>query len=92
VEVHVDAGRPGRVDVPAVTVDNVQLRPPDGGTPRFWRDDVPTLTGSDPMRPQRRGGFCLDWVNRYDTWKAGDCADDTPVAPAPPTVLGGLLD
>jgi hypothetical protein len=93
VEVHVDAGRPGRVDVPAVTVDNVQLRPADGGTPRFWRDDVPTLTGADPLQQQRRGGFCLDWVNRYDTWKAGDCSDDTPVRPTPPApVLGGLLD
>jgi hypothetical protein len=74
VEVHVDAGRPGLVDVPTVTVDNVQLRPSGGGPPRFWREDVPTLTGTDPMQQQRRGGFCLNWVNRYDTWTAGDCS------------------
>lgn len=84
VEVHVDAGRPGRVDVPAVKVDNVQLRPPGGGASRYWREDVPTLTGSDPSRQQRRGGFCLDWVNRYDTWTAGDCSDDALIHPAPP--------
>jgi hypothetical protein len=83
VEVHVDSGRPGRVDVPAVTVDNVQLRPPGGGASRYWREDVPTLTGSDPLRQQRRGGFCLDWVNRYDTWKAGDCSDGALLHPAP---------
>ena len=76
VEVHVDAGRPARIDVPSVTVDNVQLRPPDGSTARYWRDDVPTLTGYGPGQPQRTGGFCLTWVNRYDTWTAGDCAPD----------------
>jgi hypothetical protein len=84
VEVHVDAGKPGRLDVPAVTVDNVQLRPPGGGASRYWRADVPTLTGADSVRQQRRGGFCLDWVNRYDTWKAGDCDDGALIHPAPP--------
>jgi hypothetical protein len=73
VEVHVDAGRPGLVDVPPVTVDNVRLRPDDGGEPRLWREDVPTLTGTDPAQRQQRGGFCLDWRTRYDTWTAGDC-------------------
>ena len=75
VEVHVDARRPARVVVPPVTVDNVQLRPPGGGTSRHWGDDVDTQIG-DQAR-QRAGGFCLDWVTRYDTWTAGDC---TPAA------------
>jgi hypothetical protein len=77
VEVHVDAGRPARIDVPSVTVDNVRLRPPDGSAARYWRDDVPTLTGYGPGQPQRTGGFCLNWVNRYDTWTAGDCGPDS---------------
>ncbi|HEX5205383.1 MAG TPA: hypothetical protein VFW27_36115 [Actinoplanes sp.] len=98
VEVHVDSGRPARIDVPEVTVDNVQLRPPDGSAARYWRDDVPTLTGYGPGQPQRTGGFCLNWVNRYDTWTAGDCGPDrdagvpaggravmpTPAAPSSP--------
>jgi len=71
VEVHVDAKRPGRVGVPPVIVDNVQLRPAGGGPAQHWRSDVATLTGD--MTAQRLGGFCLDWMNRYDTWKAGDC-------------------
>jgi hypothetical protein len=83
VEVHVDAGRPARVDVPPVTVDNVQLRPPGGGAERYWRDDVATLVGD--MAIQRTGGFCLNWVNRYDTWTAGDCPGSGLVtAPEPP--------
>ncbi len=89
VEVHVDAGRPARIDVPEVTVDNVQLRPPDGGNARYWRDDVPTLTGYAPDQPQQTGGFCLNWVNRYDTWTAGDCGPDADAASraaAQPTV------
>jgi hypothetical protein len=44
------------------------------------------------MTVQRTGGFCLNWVNRYDTWTAGDCPGSgtgggllAPVAaPAPP--------
>jgi hypothetical protein len=89
VEVHVDAGRPARIAVPPVTVDNVQLRGADGGAERYWREDVGTLVG-DPA-PQRAGGFCLDWGNKYDTWTAGDCpAGGTgggipPVAPEPPS-------
>ncbi|MEV6600423.1 hypothetical protein AB0M36_26775 [Actinoplanes sp. NPDC051346] len=71
VEVHVDSGRPARLRVPAVTVDNVQLRPAGGGQGRFWREDVDTLTGD--MAQQRGGGFCLDWITHYDTWTAGDC-------------------
>jgi hypothetical protein len=74
VEVHVDAGRPTRIDMPKVTVDNVRLRPADGGAPRYWREDVATLTGMEVGQQQRRGGFCLDWVTRYDTWTAGGCA------------------
>jgi len=76
VEVHVDSGQPAHVDVPPVLVDNVQLRPPGGGPTRFWRADVPTLTGGDPGQQQRNGGFCLNWVTRYDTWTAGDCPAD----------------
>jgi hypothetical protein len=78
VEVHVDATRPTRIDVPSVTVDNVQLRPADGGSSRYWRADVPTLTGYHPGEQQRSGGFCLNWVNQYDTWTAGDCAPPGP--------------
>jgi hypothetical protein len=80
VEVHVDSGRAGRIDVPPVTVDNVQLRPAGGGPAQYWRADVGTLTGD--MTAQRLGGFCLDWVNRYDTWTAGDC---------PPVLLGAAV-
>jgi hypothetical protein len=88
VEVHVDAGRPSRLGVPSVLVDNVRLRPPGGGPARFWRDDVPTLTGVEPGQQQRRGGFCLDWVTRYDTWTAGDCRDTGLLPPAPPPPAG----
>ena len=69
---HVDAGRPARVDLPPVTVDNVRLRPADGTPTRYWRDDVGTLVGD--MTLQRASGYCLDWLNRYDTWTAGDCS------------------
>jgi hypothetical protein len=71
IEVHVDSGKAARIDLPPVTVDNVQLRPAGGGPARYWRDDVATLTGDAAQ--QRGGGFCLDWTNRYDTWTAGDC-------------------
>jgi hypothetical protein len=87
VEVHVDSSRPARIDVPAVLVDNVQLRPPEGGPSRFWRADVPTLTGGDPGQQQRNGGFCLNWLTLYDTWTAGDC----PAGPDPGGLGGGLL-
>ncbi|MDI6100674.1 hypothetical protein QLQ12_18865 [Actinoplanes sp. NEAU-A12] len=70
VEVHVDASRQTKIDVPKVTVDNVRLRPSGGGPSRFWREDVPTETAA-----AARGGFCLDWKTRYDTWTAGDCPD-----------------
>jgi hypothetical protein len=63
-------------------VDNVALKPVDGGPPRFWRADVPTLTGTGPGEQQRSGGFCLRWLNPYDTWTAGDCDDG---------IGGGLL-
>jgi hypothetical protein len=77
VEVHVDDGHPTRVDVPTVTVDNVQLKPVGGGPSQYWRSDVPTLTGTGPDEQQRNGGFCLNWINQYDTWTAGDCDDDS---------------
>ncbi|MEU4238944.1 hypothetical protein [Actinoplanes sp. NPDC026619] len=88
VEVHVDSSRPTRVDVPEVTVDNVQLRPADGGAARYWRADVPTLTGYDAGQQQRTGGFCLNWVNRYDTWTAGDCSDGVAGGTARPMIPG----
>lgn len=75
VEVHVDGTRQTRIDMPTVTVDNVQLRPAGGGPARYWREDVPTVTGTAPGEQQRRGGYCLDWKTRYDTWTAGDCSD-----------------
>ncbi len=71
VEVHVDPTKPAHVLVPGVTVDNVQLRPAGGGMPRYWREDVDTLTGYTGQ--QRAGGFCLNWTTRFDTWTAGDC-------------------
>jgi hypothetical protein len=77
VEVHVDSSRPALVDVPTVTVDNVQLKPADGSPARYWRSDVGTLIGD--MAAQRAGGFCLNWLNRYDTWTAGDCPVDSLV-------------
>ncbi|HEY0535806.1 MAG TPA: hypothetical protein VGD29_29830 [Actinoplanes sp.] len=76
VEVHVDESRPTRVDVPPVTIDNVQLKPAGGGQTQYWRADVPTLTGTGPGDQQRTGGFCLNWINPYDTWTAGDCGDN----------------
>ena len=66
-----DPRRATRIDVPAVSVDNVQLRPAEGGDPRYWRGDVHTLTADSAA--QRTGGFCLNWQNKYDTWTAGDC-------------------
>jgi hypothetical protein len=70
VEVHVDSRRRGRVEVPPVTVDNVQLRSA-GGNDRYWRQDVPTLAAD--YAQQRGRTFCLDWMTRYDTWRAGTC-------------------
>ncbi|HWS33251.1 MAG TPA: hypothetical protein VN408_10970 [Actinoplanes sp.] len=75
VEVYVDPSRPTRLDMPPVTVDNVQLRPVGGGPARYWRDDVATRTGTAPGEQQRRGGYCLDWRTRYDTWTAVTCPE-----------------
>ena len=30
-------------------------------------------TGAAPGPEQRDGGFCLNWINFFDTWTAGDC-------------------
>lgn len=81
VEIYSDPKRPARVDVPPVTVDNVQLLPPGGGNTRYWRDDVNTLTASGPQ--QRIGDYCLDWITPYDTWTAGNCSKPrvAPIAP-----------
>jgi hypothetical protein len=84
VEVHVDTGKPAKVDVPTVTVDNVQLRGADGAE-QYWRNGVATLVGD--MAVQRAGGFCLTWLNLYDTWTAGDCPGEVAaVPPSPPPV------
>ena len=85
VEVYADPRRSARISVPRVTVDNVQLQTVGGGDRRYWRDDVNTLTAD--VTQQRTGGFCLDWITRYDTWTAGDCPglnllkSSTPEAP-----------
>jgi len=71
VEVYADPRRGARIDVPPVTVDNVQLRPAGGGGSRYWREDVQTVGGDGTT--QRSGGFCLTWATRYDTWSAGTC-------------------
>ncbi|GID95605.1 hypothetical protein Adi01nite_50170 [Amorphoplanes digitatis] len=95
VEVHVDSSRAARLPVPPVTVDNVQLRAPGDGSPRYWREDVDTQIGGTAQ--QRSAGFCLDWLTQYDTWRAGDCpggaggslgdglATDLVAEPAPAT-------
>jgi hypothetical protein len=80
VEVHKDTLSAGRIGVPPVPVDNVQLRPAGGGPAQPWGDDVATLTGD--LTAQRLGGFCLDWISHYDVWTAGDC---------PPLLPTGLL-
>lgn len=64
VEVHVDGVT--AIDVPRITVDNVQVK--DGDVLRYWRPDaVPTASGGGS------GGYCLDWTTRFDTWTAGTC-------------------
>ncbi|GAA4438722.1 hypothetical protein GCM10023170_009410 [Phytohabitans houttuyneae] len=64
VEVHVDGD--GKVAVPRIAVDNVQVR--DGDAVRYWREaDVRTASGGGS------GGYCLDWATRFDTWTAGTC-------------------
>jgi hypothetical protein len=98
VEVYADPRRGAAIDVPPVTVDNVQLRPAGGGGSRYWREDVGTLAADQAA--QRSGGFCLNWVTRYDTWTAGDCPGLgllKAAAPEPPPmgdadVVGGALD
>lgn len=70
VEVYVDPRKAARIQVPRVTVDNVQLRPTSGAI-RYWRNDVSTVTGDSSQ--QRAGGFCINWVTRFDTWNAGNC-------------------
>ena len=87
VEVHVDPDRPARVTVPPVAVDGVRLRPADGSRSRPWRDDIATLGAASgatgPGGRERRGGFCLDWITRYDTWTAGDCPARPVEQPSP---------
>jgi hypothetical protein len=74
VEVHVDQRSPATVRLPAVEVDNVQLTPPGGGVPVFWRENIETLTGETDTNPRQRvGAFCVDWTTRFDTWSAADC-------------------
>jgi hypothetical protein len=67
VEVYVDPTHDGRIAVPPVEVDNVQLKSdPDGGF-RYWTDAVDTAqgTGAD--------GYCLEFHVPYDAWQAGTC-------------------
>ncbi|WP_236717927.1 hypothetical protein [Actinoplanes sp. TFC3] len=71
VEVHVDSRRATRVQIPPVTVDNVQLRQAGSGQSRYWREDVSTLTGD--VSQERASNFCLRWKTHFDTWSAGDC-------------------
>ena len=71
LEVYTDPRRPDRINVPAVTVDNVQRRPLGGGVARYWRDDVSTLTADTTQRSA--GDYCLNWVTADDTWTAGSC-------------------
>jgi hypothetical protein len=74
VEVHVDAGHPAHLGLPAVSVDNVQLIPAGGGTPVYWREQVPTVTGgTDAAARTADATFCVSWASRYDTWSAADC-------------------
>lgn len=71
VEMYVDGRKPGSLAVPQVSLDNVWLWRVPNGEGRYWREDVNTVTGD--TADARRGGFCLDWATRYDTWSAGDC-------------------
>jgi hypothetical protein len=67
VEVHSDARQPSGYRVPAITVDNVQLKTAPSGQLSYWRDPVKTSPGGDT------GAYCVDWETRYDTWQAGTC-------------------
>ncbi len=68
VEVYVDPRRGGRVAVPPVHVDGVQLEPEPGAAMRSWQPStVPTDASTSD------GQYCLAWHGGYDTWAAGSC-------------------
>jgi hypothetical protein len=70
VEVHLDREAAGpAVSVPPIRVDRVRVQAaPDGALERWHAERVAT------MSPPVATGYCLDWLVRYDTWSAGDCA------------------
>lgn len=68
VEVHADPKQTGAIAVPAVMVDNVQLREPTTGGLRYWRSDVHTSTSDGDA-----AGYCVTWTTQYDTWSAATC-------------------
>ena len=67
VEVYVDPLHGGSIDVPAVQVDNVSLKPEPRAPLTPWTGDVPTSPGAGA------DGYCLDFAVPYDTWHAGSC-------------------
>ncbi|GAA1817935.1 hypothetical protein GCM10009682_43400 [Luedemannella flava] len=68
VEVYVDPAMGGYVTLPPAGFDNVRLRDAAGRS-EFWRlGRVPTGAGSG------FANYCLNWVNRFDTWSAATCA------------------
>lgn len=67
VEVYVDPAHPGSIDVPAVQVDNVGLKPEPKEPPQPWTAQVATSPG------EGADGYCLDFPVPYDTWQARSC-------------------
>ncbi len=63
VEVHTENPFP----VPSVLVDNVQLKDGPAGRLTYWDNQVATAPGLPTT------SYCLEWINRFDTWSAGDC-------------------
>lgn len=67
IEQYVEVHSEKPFNVPQLRVDSVSLK--DGATgPLIWWDaQVPTTPGSSA------DGYCLNWINKYDTWTAGSC-------------------
>jgi hypothetical protein len=63
IEVHSDTA----FQVPQVRVDNVSLKDGVAGPLVYWDSKIPTAPGASA------GGYCLNWINRYDAWSAGTC-------------------
>jgi hypothetical protein len=69
VEVYVDPSRGGTVWVPAIQVDNVQVRAQPGAPLRYWTSStVPTAPDAPGTAP-----YCVTWESGYDAWHAGSC-------------------